>query len=114
LFFRAKELEDAIKVLKGMFGFTGIILPGFLSSKLNFLLSYGIEFHNNYLKSIYGSKDTIVFIFSAFVIILLFKNSMELKSKFQVNIYYGASIVLMLVISWLHLSSVSTFLYFNF
>ena len=114
VFFRAKEWEDAIKVLKGMFGLSGIVLPEFLLSKLSFLLSYGIEFNGNYLKSIYGSKDTIVFIFLAFVVTLLFKNSMELRSKFQTNLYYGASIIFMLVMSWLHLSSVSTFLYFNF
>lgn len=30
IFFRAKEWDDALKVIKGMCGFNGIVLPSFL------------------------------------------------------------------------------------
>ena len=40
VFFRAKEWDDALKVLKGMFGLSGIVLPNFLEAKLVFLSKY--------------------------------------------------------------------------
>ena len=44
IFFRATEWGDAIKVLKGMFGLSGITLPPALSNHLAYLNQYGIEF----------------------------------------------------------------------
>ena len=43
IFFRAKDFDDALKVLKGMFS-GNLILPEMLAGKLSFLQSYGIEF----------------------------------------------------------------------
>ncbi len=44
IFFRAKDLASAEKVLSGMFGFGGIALPQFLALKLAFLTKYGVTF----------------------------------------------------------------------
>ncbi|MDD4802561.1 MAG: MBOAT family protein, partial [Syntrophomonas sp.] len=44
VFFRAETWSSAIKVLTGMFGLSGIILPASLSSRLGFLSGYGVEF----------------------------------------------------------------------
>ena len=44
VFFRAKECDDAVKVLVGMIGLSGIKLHPIFQSKLAFLTNYGIEF----------------------------------------------------------------------
>lgn len=44
IFFRAKQWDDALKVLTGMFELKGIILPNKFSNTLAFLTQYGIEF----------------------------------------------------------------------
>lgn len=113
VFFRAKEWEDAIKVLKGMFGLNGIVLPKFLTDKLSFLSKYGVEF-GSYLKAIYGDNSTILFLSLGFAISIFCKNTMELKSSFKFNALYGLTMIFAFVYSWIHLSNVSAFLYFNF
>ena len=37
VFFRAEDWDDALKVIKGMFGFTGIVLPEVLRNRFNSL-----------------------------------------------------------------------------
>ena len=71
VFFRAKELEDAIKVLSGMVGFTGIVLKEKLLNELSFLTDYGVEF-DEVTKHIGGGSDSLKWIIIAFIIVLLF------------------------------------------
>jgi len=48
VFFRAKEWDDAVKVLGSMFSLDNIVLPGFLVNKLSFLQNYGIHFGHSF------------------------------------------------------------------
>jgi alginate O-acetyltransferase complex protein AlgI len=113
IFFRAKEWEDAIKVLKGMFGFSGIVLPNELSNKLTLLIQYGIGF-GGFVENIKGDKFTPIWIIAGFILILLFKNSMEKRDSFLLN--YKTSIFsgFLFVYAILSINRVSEFLYFNF
>ena len=97
VFFRAKEWGDAIKVLGGMFGLGdyGIGLDGFAIN-----LSSGRSLINSLLVG--------------FLLILVFKNSIEKVKTFKPNLYHSLFMISLLMMSILRLSKESEFLYFNF
>ncbi len=113
VFFRAKDLEDAIKVLKGMVGLSGIVLPGFLASKLAFLSSYGVEF-GSFVANIQGDLYTPLWILITLVFVVAAKNSMYYRDNFVANKKMAFLTAFMLFFGVLSLTKVSEFLYFNF
>ena len=114
VFFRANEWEDAIRVLKGMIGLSGVVLPGRLSGKFSFLSSYGVEF-GQWLRSIEGSAIKVTSLLVIFLIVVVFfKNSMEHMKSFKVGYRTSIASALLILLSMLSLNKVSEFLYFNF
>ena len=112
IFFRAKEWEDAIKVLKGMFGMSGFQLHPIFASKLAFLEKYGVIFHP--FDTIHlPLAETLWFIF-AFILVLFFKNSMEKWKDFELNYKTLFLAFFCFCMGILSLNKVSEFLYFNF
>lgn len=87
VFFRAKEWDDAVKVLKGMFGMNGtyVINPIMIS-----------------------------FVGFGFIIILLFKNSTQMKFSFNKLSFVLFGILFALSIIMIRIGDKSEFLYFNF
>ncbi|QPH90665.1 MBOAT family O-acyltransferase [Campylobacter concisus] len=112
IFFRAKEWSDALKVLKGMFGLSGIVLPNFLLAKLGFLKSLGVGF-GGFLEKV-GDKNIFLFLLFGFILVLVFKNSAEIlkQLKFEIKTAIFCSIVF--IYSIFSLNNISEFLYFNF
>ena len=112
VFFRAKDWDDALKVLKGMFGLSGIVLPNFLLAKLGFLTKYGVGF-DNFIERV-GDKNTLLFIMLGFILTLAFKNSIKILEKLDFSFKY--LIFSATIFSWaiLSLNKISEFLYFNF
>ncbi|MBT7696216.1 MAG: MBOAT family protein [Desulfobacterales bacterium] len=112
VFFRANSLNDAMKVLKGMAGLTGIVLKSEYSTSLSFLSEYGIEFGN---WASYNAKSgyfiTILFIG---LISVFAKNSIDMKTGFKPSLKYIFIAVTSIVISVLQFSKTSDFIYFNF
>lgn len=113
VFFRAKEWDDAFKVLRGMVGLDGVKLPGPLEGKLGFLAEHGVTF-GNYLTAINGSGLTVAWLLVILPISFLGPNSMELAGRFQFNWKTAMLIVVLATIAILHLNRVSEFLYFQF
>ena len=113
VFFRAKEWDDAMKVLKGMFSLDDIMITQGLARHLEFLQEYGIEF-GPWLREIGGGTTTILWITVAFVLILFSKNSMEKIKSFQPNWLYFSLTSLYLLLGIFSISKKSEFLYFNF
>ena len=113
VFFRAKEWDDAIKVLKGMFGFSGIVLPDKIESFLNILKDYRVDFSEFWLIDIDGDNWTPIWIIIAFIIIFM-KNSNILLQKFNPNFKTVIYTAVLASFSILSLSKISQFLYFNF
>ena len=113
VFFRAKEWEDAIKVLKGMFGFSGVMLPEKYALKLDYLTSYGIEF-GHVFERINSSSKAVFFITLAFVVVLKLKNSIYYRDNFVTSYKNLIILCLLLFTSLSMMSTVSEFLYFNF
>jgi len=112
VFFRAKEFDDALKVLHGMFLGT-IILPTPIESKLSFLKQWGIQFGGGWLEEVKKDPMIAIWLFLGFVLVLVFKNSMQLRDKFKPNIFYMISTVLFFLTIFL-LYRKSEFIYFNF
>jgi len=118
VFFRAKEWDDAVKVLGSMFSLDNVVLPEKLSAKLSFLNNYGIEF-GVWATDIKGGNWTAIWIIFGFILILLFKNSIEKLNTYQLNyksIYFPVITGFLLFVSLKTMSVVSDseFLYFNF
>ncbi len=113
VFFRAKEWDDAMKVLKGMLGYTGISLPASLGNRLSFLTEYSVTF-GAWLNHIQGSNVTIIWILSGFLITISLKNSTIMLKNFQLNTYTLVLSSVAFLLSVLSLHQNTEFLYFNF
>ncbi len=113
VFFRAREWEDAVKVLNSMFSLENIVLPRLLLDKLSFLSNTQIKF-GGVANNIHGDFYTPVYIFLTLIIIIAFKNSTNKLNQFQPNYKSLIFTTLTLSISILHLTKVTEFLYFNF
>ncbi len=113
VFFRAKDFDDAIKVLKGMFGLNGVVLPFSLSEKFRFLVDYGVEF-NRIMENIDANTSILVIIFAVFAISVFAKNSYEFLVSFRPKKVYLFITSLLFAIAILKLNQISEFLYFNF
>lgn len=113
IFFRAKELDDALKVLKGMFGVNGIILPSFFIPQLGFLENYNIIF-GKVFENIYADRYVLLYLLIAFVIVLTFDNSIQIRDKFQIKFKTLIFSVVIFLYSILSLNNISEFIYFNF
>ena len=113
VFFRAKEWDDAVKVLSGMGGVGGVVLPKAFATKLVFLSQYNIGF-GRFIENINGGKLTLVWLFLGFVLILFFKNSTAWIKGFELSSKTAWISGILFLISVLSLHTVSEFLYFNF
>jgi D-alanyl-lipoteichoic acid acyltransferase DltB (MBOAT superfamily) len=112
VFFRAKEWSDAIKVLSGMFGGV-IVVPSQLSSHLAFLSDSSMVTFGKWSEIFHREPEIVAWIIGAFGVVLILKNSMELRDRFRPTI---SSLVLTLIylLSIFILYRKSEFIYFNF
>ena len=113
VFFRALEWSDAMKVLRGMMGLSGIVLPNGLFSQLGFLTVYGIEF-NPLMETIKFSGLIFLYLILGFIITLFFHNSVELVDRQKRGFKTVVFSSLLMFVGVLSLSNPSEFLYFNF
>ena len=113
VFFRAKEWEDAIKVIKGMLGLSGVMLPNKFRELLQISDRYEIMFGDIYI-NFYGNSEILMWIILAFCLVLFFKNSNQLMSQFKTNNRMTIFIAFILSIGLMNISKTSEFLYFNF
>ncbi len=108
IFFRAKEWDDAIKVLYGMF-FGAITLPTPLKEYISI---EAIEF-GKWSELFYSDPQIFIWLLAGFVVVLFFKNSMQLKESFKPNII-NLILTVLFFLSIFILYRKSEFIYFNF
>lgn len=113
VFFRAKDLNDALKIFIGMIGINGIVLPEKLFNYFTFLSKFGITF-GIWLESIVGSIWTPVFIVFGILISFFAKSSMSIIKDFKNNANYLLLITALLTVGIIGVVRVSEFLYFRF
>jgi len=113
VFFRAKEWNDAVKVLGAMFSLNNVVIKEKLSNKLNFLSEYNIQF-GEVMKMTHDGSEFINWIIFSLVLTLFFKNSIERIDNFQLN--YKAAFLSLIAFTTgiMSLDKISEFLYFNF
>lgn len=100
VFFRAPSIHKAFEHLKSMFGFNGF--SPIVIDKLRFSFQNG------------EAKISLFLFIGCFILVFLFKNSMQWVEKFKPNkVYFFITFVLLLV-SILSINKVSEFLYFQF
>ena len=110
VFFRAKEWDDAIKVLSAMFSLEHIVLHPAFKHILNLpSVEYGKMFSD-----IAGDSFTLVWVIATLLLVLLFKNSIEQLENFKTNHQTAMITALALSMGILSLNKISEFLYFNF
>jgi D-alanyl-lipoteichoic acid acyltransferase DltB (MBOAT superfamily) len=113
VFFRAKDLGDAAKVLKGMAGLNGLTLPAGLAKKLAGFQGYGVKF-DAVLGSIGGNDRTFVWIIALLLVCLFLRNSNEMAQNFKPNVVRLVFVSVAAILAILHLGSYSEFVYFRF
>jgi hypothetical protein len=113
VFFRAKEWDDAIKVLSSMISLDNVVLDIKFKDKLLFLEDYGIKFAQ-VTKNLGGGSDILNFLIISFFIVLVLKNSMELKNSFKPDILRLLFTTFLFIYSIFYFNKFSEFLYFNF
>ncbi len=111
VFFRAKEWDDAFKVLGSMFSLDYVVLPSQLASSLSFLRESVVfgKFEN-----MIDRGQAMAFVVLGFIIVLGYKNSMEKLERFELTTKTALISSLMFISAVLSLSKMSEFLYFNF
>jgi len=113
IFFRAKDWQDAIRILRAMIGLEGIKLPYFLSKNFSSLNDFGVESFD-LLSNINGDYFTISWILIGFIIVLIFENSNKMLLSFKLTLNSSIFIFILYSVSFLNLNEFSEFLYFNF
>ena len=113
IFFRAKEWDDATKILNGML-FGNIELHSRLEKVFSFINDGQITYTNAWLHGINGEVSTPMWIIMSFIISLFFKNSIELQGNYKPNVKYSLMCAGLLIIGIMEMNKISEFLYFQF
>jgi len=113
VFFRAKEWEDAIKILKGMFGFNGIMVSDKILYKITFLRDFITSHPENFGRLQFGTSTFVWSIIGIYVVTKM-QNSYEISQNFlpnYKNLFFISTIV---IYTMFDMNKISEFLYFNF
>lgn len=111
VFFRAHTFTDAVRLLKGMAGLNGVVLPKFM--KAHFLLEAGLTFASPFqgfhLRDLVGP-----FLVMCFAVSLFGRNSNSITMRFtpsRIRLAWAAALA---VASIIYVGSPSEFIYFQF
>jgi D-alanyl-lipoteichoic acid acyltransferase DltB (MBOAT superfamily) len=113
VFFRAEDWIQAKNILHGMIGGNGILLPEKYAKYFGDIHSTFIQFGTVY-EHIDGKDQTTFYIFAGFVMVLVFKNSMQQWENFKPTWLTILLTVGFFLAAVSMMSRVSEFLYFNF
>lgn len=110
VFFRATNLHDAMKVIKGMFDINSLIymmthLDEIRQKTFNFRVLAGGNL---------GIINNIIILFFSILIVFFFKNSFEKNIKLKFNFINNIEMILYFWIGVFSFTQASEFLYFNF
>ena len=112
VFFRAKEWDDALKVLHGMFA-GSLVLPLTIQDKLGFLSDHGVKF-GYWLQSVSRDDYTTLWLAGALVLVTAFRNSNQITYNMKPNYLTALFAAILFLGAASSLSKLSEFLYFNF
>jgi D-alanyl-lipoteichoic acid acyltransferase DltB (MBOAT superfamily) len=113
VFFRAKEWDDAIKVLSGMAGLNGVVISDKLLYKVEVLQGFIAAHPENFGRLIYSSTPFSMLLLMI-VFVVLVKNTNEWLEDFKPTVKLLIVILTLFIYTLFDMSKVSEFLYFNF
>ena len=113
VFFRAKDLDDAWKVIRGLYGFEGFVVPGFMRRAWGDVSAFGFEY-GSWPLPIPFSIWTVAWFAGAFVLVLGFQNSTSNLTRWRPSLVKYIWIGVAFVLFDLFYTENSEFLYFNF
>jgi len=111
VFFRAKSIDRALVVLKGMAGLNGVALSAKMEG-LGFLARFGVRFGGVTEDLVSGRNMAVVALL--FLLILFCRNSTRLATGFRPGFRSALGIAVLAVTSMLSLQKITEFIYFNF
>ena len=110
VFFRAETLNGALKVLKGMFNYKGLITVVLEMEQKNNLMRIYQE-----IKDIFGANEIdIAILLFATIITFLLNNTFNIVNSLKINIKNCFIVAFFFSISICYFNGISNFLYFNF
>jgi len=112
VFFRAKTWADAMKVLRGMAGLSGVMFSQDLAAKLGFLQKYGVSFGTPFFKYVHHNVWILLAVLMVFL--LTSRNSNEAVASFKPTRNALALTAALAIYTLLNMNKVTEFLYFNF
>lgn len=127
VFFRAETVDGAMRVLAGMSGVNGVVLPSTYASALSFLGQFGIQFGAT---DFFYGRWQVLWLFSLLLFVLLAPNTpqifsarakieladRELSTRFawQPSLAWGIGLGVLAYFAISGIDGYSEFLYFNF
>lgn len=113
VFFRAENMETALKVILAMFGFEGVSLPAKAILKFGFLDRIG-HAESFFMAGIGDKFLSIIWLLGIFLGTLLLPNTIEVAKRFRSQPRYAILAAFCFVLAFIHLDRLSEFLYFQF
>lgn len=118
VFFRAKNFSDALNILHSMFDIHKLYVSEQFASVLKYLTHISVYSLSNKTYHFMYEFNILWALLSGFILVLFFKNSMELMNSFKTNkkylfltiIYFSIALYYMLYMQ----NRISEFLYFDF
>ena len=114
VFFRAKEWDDAIKVLSGMVGSNGIVFTQKHEKYLSFLNSYDWVTFGQITQHIGDGSEVLNWIIVTFILILFTKNTIRLVEYYNRRKLFIVYVAVLASMALLNMNKITEFLYFNF
>jgi len=115
VFFRATEWSDAVKVLKGMLGLSGVVVAAGIERHLHALFSWAPIVFADVTEHIGGGYMLLVSLAAALMLVITFSNTNSFRDK---KMTFWHMLVASLLFSYAMIqslaSSTEVFLYFNF
>ncbi|HXI10854.1 MAG TPA: MBOAT family protein [Thermodesulfobacteriota bacterium] len=113
VFFRAKDMDGALRMLKGMAGLNGVALSMRLEESLGFLARYGVGF-TGFGEGLHSGLIEVPEVLACLAAALLLKNSNEMVRGFRPGWKTLSFVIVIAFWSLLGMNTVREFLYFNF
>ena len=113
VFFRAENIEIAMKVISAMFGFEGVSLPTKAILRFGFLDHFG-HAEPFCMAGIRDKFWSMVWLFVILLGSLTLPNTIELAGRFKSQARYAFLAAFCFILAFIHLDRLSEFLYFQF
>ena len=114
VFFRAATFADAFKVLKGMFGLNGLVLPEMVRLPFGVLTPFGVRFEDDILTALNGDKLNMMVLVIFGLGAALARNSLQMAEKMKPDARWALFVVFIAIYGLLGVSRISEFIYFQF